>query len=81
MYGCCPELGGWYWGRAEWHNRGTVHFHYLARMNSRLSDPYKLAANCSKKYCTYPMLRDLNPINECHSELSTHYDHLLKKNG
>ena len=58
MYGCCPELGGWYWGRAEWQHRGTVHFHYLAKMTNKLPDPYKLAANClNGKHTAYDVVK------------------------
>ena len=36
---------------------GTVHFHYLSRMNSKLPIPYKLAANCLKgKHTVYDWL-------------------------
>jgi len=50
LYGCHPDNGGWYWGRAEWQHRGTLHYHYLLRLGENLPDPYQLTINCLKGF-------------------------------
>ena len=43
LYGCSPDKGGWFWGRAEWQHRGILHFHLLVRFPDTMPDPFKLA--------------------------------------